>query len=267
MRKVFGILGVFALCFVAIILLAKLKIGIFATNLVNPVIRPILAGLSSAEDWVTHTISLPFKAKTLALKVDELEGLTRQLTAENARFLELQNENVQLRRELNFIERIQYPFALARVIGRVKEAGGDFFILNRGGSDGVAVDQPVVSDGILIGKIIRVQKSVSIAVPLTTSGLKTAAMFTENTATDGIVEGELNVSLKMSLISKDITLINNMIVITSGLEQTIPRGFVIGKIERIESKPNDLFQTAYLKIPTSLQNTTLVNIILYHAID
>ena len=139
-----------------------------------------------------------------------------------------------------------------------------FFLLNRGSKDGAAKGQPIVYDGVLIGKIAKVQPTISIVTPLTSARVKTAAAFAGNEKTAGIIEGELNAGLTMTLIPNDIALQEGMPVITSGLENLIPRGLVIGEVAHFESNPNTLFQNAAIKPAASISSGAVVSIITAH---
>lgn len=247
--------------------LTKARIGRVATDTVGTAGSPTLTAASGFGQNLKAILTAPFRVTRTAAELETLRAQVRQLTSENARRAELESENSELRRELNFFERTQLPYTVARIINRVKEGGAEFFVLNRGADDNVQFGAPIAVDGAIIGKVVKVSDAISIAAPLWTSSMKTAATFAGSEKTAGIVEGELNVNLRMSLIPKDAELHEGMVVITSGLEAGIPRGFVIGLVARITSSQEELFQTAYLTPPAGANEATIVSIIRAHEIE
>ena len=65
----------------------------------------------------------------------------------------------------------------------------------------------------------------------------------------------------LHLIPKDIAVEKNMTIITSGLEDKIPRGLIIGQISEIISSPEDLFQSAYLITPIRIEYDSIVTVL------
>ncbi|OGL68890.1 hypothetical protein A3B21_03645 [Candidatus Uhrbacteria bacterium RIFCSPLOWO2_01_FULL_47_24] len=230
--------------------------GVFGT-----LTRPLTSVAYRLGSTFQHAFALPFRASKLEKENELLRAKNVGLVREDINLHELQRENAALRAELNFFENEKYPLAVARIIGRTQEGGNTFLILNRGKNAGIEIGAPVIANGIIIGKIIKSDSAISIAAPLTTSGMKTAATFAGSEKTAGIIEGELNASLVLRLIPKDISVQNGMRVITSGLEAQIPRGLWIGTIERVVTNQEDLFQTAYLNAPLRLEDIAIVSII------
>ena len=224
----------------------------------------VTPAIEHASNWggkAMEVIRLPWRAATLKREVEELRAQIRTLTAERIEAAELRKENEELKNELAFFEKEKYPVTIARVVARVKENGSTFLIVNRGDDNNIEVGMPVVVEGALSGKIVKVNRSTSVVAPLTAFGIKTAATFPGKPATAGIVEGELNVNLLMRFIPKDVAVTADLIVITSGLEERIPRGLTIGLIAKVESNPQDLFQTAYVRPVVKADEIALVSII------
>lgn len=220
-----------------------------------------LGGIFRAQNRLKTLGSTIWNAPDLAREVENSKSQVRQLTSENARFQELEQENLALRKILQFTEKEKYPIVVARVIARLNESGTPFLLINRGREQGIVLDVPVLTDGVLIGKIVKVQDHSSYVIPLIATGVKTAATFAGNAKTSGVVEGELNASLIMRLIPKDVAVTQGLNVITSGLEARIPAGLLIGTVERIEANPQELFQTAALKLLISIEEISLVSVL------
>ena len=67
--------------------------------------------------------------------------------------------------------------------------------------------------------------------------------------------------MEIDLIPIDKQIKSGDIVVTSGLENYIPRGLIIGEIENVETKPSDLFQKAIIKILTPFNNLRILTIL------
>lgn len=252
--------------FVGIVVIFFLIVAQFGTprkttDAVGYVSQPVRGWFFRFSDAARRIVRLPFEAAQLRREVTDLRGQVRIFAAENTRLAELERENQALRKELSFVEQSKYSVVVAQIIGKVAEGGNIFWIIDRGIDSGITEGLPVLADGIIVGKIVRAHSTMSIFAGLTVPGVKTAAAFAGSTATEGIVEGELNVNLVMRLIPKDVSVRSGIGVITSGLEEKIPRGLVIGFVEKEESDIQELFQTAYLKSPVRIQDISIVSIV------
>lgn len=230
-------------------------------SVVEFAVDPAIEHTSNWASQIVRLIKLPLRAAELERETQALRHEVRTLMETRVEVAELRKENSELKKELAFFEKKKYPLVIARVIARMKENGSTFLIVNRGSESAIEVGMPVVFDGVLVGKIVKVNLSASVVAPLTAASIKTAVAFPGSAATAGIVEGELNVNLIMRYIPRDVVVTADSSVITSGLEERIPRGLMIGPIVKVESNPQDLFQTAYLRPIIKAEEIALVSII------
>ena len=123
--------------------------------------------------------------------------LTSQLT-------QLSAENSELQTQLNYFKKNQVKHILAEVVGKEVLGAGQTIIINRGKNDGIAINNPVVADaGILIGKIIKVEDTISIVRLLNDNSSRIGSTILNHDKSLGVVEGGFGISLKMSLIPRD----------------------------------------------------------------
>lgn len=176
----------------------------------------------------------------------------------------LKAENQELRRELNFLAAKKYKTLGAEVIGKNIDPVGNTIILNRGAKDQIKINNPViVSEGFLIGKIMAVMENTSIVRLINDNQSKIAASINNNEEmSQGLVEGGYGISVQMNLIPQDETVKIGDTVMTSGLEEGIPRALLIGKVESVEKEAYHPFQTAILKPMANLEKIQLVSILL-----
>jgi len=186
-----------------------------------------------------------------------------QLYIDNARLLELEDENSRLREMSLFLQDTQHIAIGAEVIGRSIDPIGTSIIIDQGRSREIQVGNPVViGNGILIGKIIRVDENSAIVELLNDSKSRIASTILNHDNSIGIVEGGFGIVIRMKFIPQNEQIDVGDIVVTSGLEEELPRGLVIGTVEAVEKKPQEPFQEAVISPVHDLNNITLVNVLI-----
>lgn len=202
------------------------------------------------------------EAQDLQKNTLELEHKYNQLLYDNSQLMVYKQENEKLRNILQFISGKDFKNTLAKVIGRDSNRSNTL-IINRGKNSGLVVGYPVVVDnGIIIGKVIDVKDNLA-TILLLTDKLSQLAVSTINlNKSIGLASGEYGLSLKVELIPQDIILNQGDLIITSGLEQNIPRGLVIGMVNRIVSSENDLFKTVTINPLANYEEITIVDVII-----
>jgi rod shape-determining protein MreC len=199
----------------------------------------------------------------------ELSDKITDLTIEDIKIKLLEEENQKLRKELNFTKKISQQTILVNVIGQKNESGITWFVIDRGIRDGLEEGMVAMSDGAVVGKIIKVANNLSYILPLFSDRTRLAVAVTsppnapvKNDEIEGIIEGRNGLAVELKLIPVDKDIKNDDWVITSGLEYDVPRGLFVGVLKDIESKPTDLFFKATVEVPYKLDNLDMVNIVI-----
>jgi rod shape-determining protein MreC len=154
------------------------------------VLSPVQAGASQAlkpardvAGWFSDT----FRAKSRA---DQLQRQVDTLTAQLARAqaAELQN------RQLNKLVRLDnslgidsYHAVAAHVIGRSPTLWYATIEVDKGSDDGVRVNDPVIGDSGLVGRISTVDPTVSIVTLITDHSMAVAAQIQDNVGDTGVL--------------------------------------------------------------------------------
>jgi len=201
----------------------------------------------------------------------------RQLIIENVKLKKIQVENEILRDHFNFLDKTKDNSVLARVIGQKSVAGFKWLLLDQGENKGIEPGLAVVDqNGVLIGVVVKVKDSISYSQPIFDQHLSLAAdIITYDPLTQlplesdinnprvvsGIIQGEYGLTLKMKYVPLDKRINIGDAVITTGLEDNIRWGIVIGQVMEINKKPNDIFQEVIVK-PLLTPNPKIVSIIL-----
>jgi len=174
----------------------------------------------------------------------------------------LEQENAELRFQLNFFSSGEYEHVGAEVIGRTVDPLGTTIILDKGFNHEIKVNNPViVGKGLLIGKVIEVFENSSIVRLINDINSRVGATVVNNNSSIGLVEGGYGLGIHMNFIPQNEAINIGDAVISSGLTEGMPRGLVIGTIELVEKQPHEPFQQAILQPQADLSHLTLVSII------
>jgi len=174
----------------------------------------------------------------------------------------LSNENNDLKDQLNYKKNINYKIITSRVISRDFDNVTKSIILDQGSNAGVKLNAAVVAGtGVFVGKIIKVEPDIAIARLINDSQAKLSATVLNTTKSLGAVEGGHGLSLRLQFIPRDEMIIVGDQVITSGFEEQIPRGILIGNIAVIENEAYQPFQSAILTPGTDLNKLLIVGVV------
>lgn len=181
---------------------------------------------------------------------------------DKAELIRLREENAELRAELRFLNQNSYISVGAEVIGRNIDPIGTTLIINQGMKAGIAKNNPVIAGGgHLIGKIARADEDTAIVRLLNDNASRVAATMQNRDRSVGLVEGGYGLSIRMNFIPQNEVVNQGDVVVTSGLEEGIPRGLVIGTVEVVEKTPQGPFQEAVLSPAIDFDNLALVSVI------
>jgi len=232
----------------------------------------ILAPVESRFFYLGNKLNLNYEEKNISKR--ELIADNQKLKEENIKLLEenaklkiLADENNILREQLNFYSQKQYQKVTANIISKGEGLTANQIItLDRGASDGIKVGQAVIfGQGHMVGKIFAAENQISYCYLITDRRSLTAASISGKPTIDGLIKGELGLTMRIDYIPQQIEeqIDINDIIITSGLEPSIPKGLIIGKVQEVIKEDNDLFQTAIINPVTDLNSLSIVSVIIY----
>lgn len=184
-------------------------------------------------------------------------------TTAAVRLAQLEEENTELRRQMNFFATSTYRHVGADVIGRSLQPVGTSLFINRGARDGIAERNPVVAaHGVLVGTIARVDERTSLVRLLTDDQSKVAATLVNKDKSLGLIEGGYDISVRMNFIPQNEAVRVGDHVVTSGLEDNMPRGLLIGDVAAVVKEAYQPFQYAIVNPAVSLTHLTEVSVII-----
>jgi rod shape-determining protein MreC len=235
-----------------------LVMALYATGYLVPVRDLMLRGMTPVQAqlarWVgdASAISSTLRdLRTLRQRNAELESQVNGLIIESVQLKEIEAENVNLRRLLNFAE--QHPLVefrgaqiAARIIGRDPGDLASYVLIDLGRDQGMREGMPVVTERGLVGRISRANSSSSQILLLTDPASAVNALI-ESSRLTGIVQGQVGGGLVMDYIPQDAEVTPGEIVITSGLGGVFPRNLVIGQVMTVSRRDYDMFQRAVVR--------------------
>lgn len=230
-------------------------------NILIKIFSPIERGLYVAGSKIKNFYKNQAECKNYLTENKILKEQIQKLTMENSELKIYKDENESLRRLMGFFEDFKHQYLISRIIAR-DPVNPNIFILNKGENDNIKAGMPVIADqGFVVGKIIEVNKSNSKFLLLTDNLSAIAATIQNNDKTIGVVEGEYGLSIKMNFIPLNEEVKEGDIVVASGLEAMIPKGLIIGRIEKIEMSEDDLFRKAYISSMVDLEKIDIVTVL------
>jgi len=262
-RKLLAAAAVFGLLLVLYSVGALRPVGNFLSFISAPLNRRLYL-------WGSNFRGSYEERRSQAELLDQVAALNKEiarLTVESARRQLLEEENSKLRAQLNFFSNQDSQPVLANIIAResspnLNEQSQDILI-DRGRSSGLRVGLGVVNEaGVIIGKIVEVKDRTAKLCLTTSPGCKLAAALQNADKTQGITDGDLGLTIKMSYIPQLDKISVGDTVITSGLGGNIPRGLVIGTIAAVRSEKNEVWQEATLEPVGDFNNLTVVSVVI-----
>lgn len=184
-------------------------------------------------------------AKTKVELIREVERLQSQLDNEafaEQRVQTLEEENAELRRQLQMARGDTYRMVAARVQLRDPAAGGRTYVIDRGARHGLRVGQPVLADGFLAGRVLSVSTHSARVLSITDPNCKVGVRIA-GTAHHGILFGrgenrwQAAPHCLVRYLPRDVVYEPDMIVETDEYNELIPAGIPVGEISQVPDVP------------------------------
>ncbi len=239
-----GAIGGFFLAFI---------LDIHPPKIILTVSGPILKVAS----FLGHTFREGFDQYVYLVKVKkENQILKKENESLKSRIARLEEENRLCKRLEVFEEKKlfrKYPKVPARVIYNPLEAFGGYLVIDRGESDGLRPEMPVVSVageevGALVGQVVEVAAHYARVLPLT-SPESAVEVYSLRSEERGILKGQgLGRLLLLDYVPYGADIREGDLLLTSGSDALYPPGIRVGRVQKIlPEKRQGFFQTVKVK--------------------
>lgn len=237
------------------ILLAVVVLLIFVhyLKIILPLENQLLSNLSAAQQFLYQQsnklnsfLYFIINFKKLLKENNDLKNQLSQWQIDQLQLDIFRAENENLKNQLNYLKGVNYQYQTAKIIGQ-STLDSQILILDKGLADGLQENLVVIyQNGIVVGKINEVKEKISYLRLITDNQSLIAAKTVNQSMTIGLVKGQLGINCLMTLIPQEAEINVNDLIITSGLEENIPSGLLIGQIKEIKSSSQLLFKEAVI---------------------
>jgi len=189
----------------------------------------------------------------LLKKVDQLTGDNLKLKSE---ILAGMRYNVLDQGQFRSPTLEKYEKVGASVVNRNPTTWYRTLTLNRGSQDGVSVNDPVIGDLGIVGKIVSVTPTTSEVLLILDGEGQVSALVRGSTGTGifGIVQGNYKRGSRLTaegnlqmLFRREDGINIGDLVMTSGLGGVYPKDIPIGQVKEIQLDPSGLLKTAFIR--------------------
>ena len=177
-----------------------------------------------------------------------------------------QNENEQLRGLLSFDRTTNYQPVTGRVYLRSPSTWYSTVQINKGSSDGVRLNQPVINDAGLVGKVKSVSNGNAVVMLLTDQQFGVAAQAVRAGEPGAILPAVgAPGDLLLDLVPRAKRVQPGDRIITAGTVSTrlpspFPRGLLIGTVKRVEGQ-GELDRTIHVEPAADLRRLDIVQVL------
>ena len=215
---------------------------------------PMQKGISQIGTWIGDVSENFETLKQLKKENKKLQKQVDELQAKNTTLSQDQEELDRLRTLYNLdTDYSEFEKVAAQVIGKDTGNWYSTFLINRGSSDGIAVDMNVIADGGLVGIVTETGAHWATVRSIIDDSSNVSAM-TVSTQDNCVVEGDLELIDEGKLSFSQMYDQDNKVtvgerIVTSNISEKYVEGLFIGYVSEIQQDPNNLTKTGTIVTP------------------
>ena|SRR3989442_5370066 len=200
--------------------------------------------------------------------IGSLESENRALRAENAQLRTQANTTLSTARQLRRLEQLlkleqalDLKLVGAEVIGESVSNFEWSVTINKGSSDGIRQQMPVVSDQGLVGLVVEVASGWSKVMLIIDPRAAVAGRLVSSGET-GLIQGERNRPLVMDLVNREASVAPQEQVVTSGYQGGLyPPGILIGFVSSEYTRPGSLTKSVLVRPAVDFSSLEFVGVV------
>lgn len=241
--------------------------GRFQTTFTSPAIISALAPFQRALAWagneIDYVTATVWEVVTVYRQNEMLKNEVVQLRAQNLQAGEYAAENIRLRELLDYKQSAtKFDLVAAQVIARDLDTWSNVIVVNRGSSDGISKNMPVVTEKGLVGLVTEVAPNAA-NVQLILDPRTSVGTLVQRSRVAGIVQGNMENSMEPHMINipRNADIKEGDIVVTSGFGGIYPKGLMVGTISALQNDVGGLLEIGVLTPAVDFQKLEDVMII------
>lgn len=160
-----------------------------------------------------------------------------RLTEERDEAREKAAEDTRLRAQLGIAALPEYRQVAATVISRDPSIWFKRLIINRGSTDGVKPNMPVIAASGVVGRVTEVGADCAMIQVLTDRHAGVGAIL-QHSGAMGEVRGLDSADCEMKDVGSNVEVQPNEPIVTTGLDGIYPKGITVGTVESVQNDPN-----------------------------
>lgn len=233
------------LMLLAVVIFVVDTIGVLSLpkSLIQTVTIPIQYGLYRSYVTVGNQFYFVFQARRSAQEKKAMNEQMAIILSENTQLKKKLAETESQLQQQNSLNPQEFNLTPARPIGINR-----FLIIDKGTDDGLAAGQAVIYKDNYIGRIKEISSKKSKVLLSTDPDSKISAYgANEGGKAKGLLTGQFGSETLLDKILHQEPIKEGDLVYTEGTEEEIPRGLVLGKVEQVIEKDNEVFKQAKVK--------------------
>ncbi|MDP2663964.1 MAG: rod shape-determining protein MreC [bacterium] len=192
-------------------------------------------------------------------ELDQAFLKNQELLSQIADLEEMEKENQRLMEALGLGLEKEFQLELASLVS--KDISKDSLLINKGGKEGVFEGMPVITSGkVLVGRIGQVFEDFSEVILISN---KESSFEAKIAGQDifGVAKGKGSLKLSLELISREKTVSEGDLVVSSSLGGIFPQGLLVGEVKEIKKSDVEPFQMAEIILGFTIDNLDYLFII------
>lgn len=220
--------------------------------------NPISFGLFRSGQTIGNQFYFIYAARYAAKENKAMQEQVIHLLSENADLRRKLTEKDALLSQSLSLDPKTYNLLPARPIGLER-----YLLLDRGKNSGVKVGQAVIFKDNFIGRIVSVsEKGASVRLSKDPDSKIAAFSLDKDGRARGVLVGQFGQEMILDKILHQEKIFEGDLVYSEGLEVSLPRGLILGKVEQVLERENEIFKQAKVSQLFDLRDLELVFIIL-----
>jgi len=228
---------------ILIIFFDNLGVLNFPKKIIQSITNPIEYGLYKSALGINRQFDFVVFTRRSAQEKKALEEQLANVISDNANLRRQLSETQGFLDEQKSLSPQTYTTVAARPI-----ASSRYLEIDKGGNDGIKINQPVVYKDSYLGSVKSVSPKSSQVLLSSDPDSKLAAFVqNSNGKARGILAGQFGEEMLLDKILHQENLSVGDLVYSEGTEGLLPRGLVLGQVTQVIENQNQIFKTAKIK--------------------